>query len=186
MIRYKVIQNNTEIGKSKYFAIPSIDTTMDMEELAEHMSEHNTPFSKGAIMGVLTDMVQCIHEMVLDGKRVRLDNLAVFSVGLKNGGGTDTAEDFKNINITGLKLRARGIAEFTNAELKKSAKLKKVNAGSTGSTTDDDGIDTDTTDNTDPADTRTDTSGSDTGGSGSQTSGTDTGSDGDDDGSFQG
>ena len=168
MIRYKVIQNNTDIGKSKYFAIPSIDTTMDMEELAEHMSEHNTPFSKGAIMGVLTDMVQCIHEMVLEGKRVRLDNLAVFSVGLKNGGGTDTAEDFKNINITGLKLRARGIAEFTNAELKKSAKLKKVNAGSTGSTTDEDDTDTDT---------------SDTSGTGSQTSGTDTEDSGD---GFQG
>ena len=192
-IRYKVIQNNTGIGKSKYFAIPSIDTTMDMEELAKHMSEHNTPFSKGAIMGVLTDMVQCIHEMVLEGKRVRLDNLAVFSVGLKNKGGTETAEEFSNNNISGLKLRARAIAEFTSSELKKSARLRKVTLGSTGSTTDDDEVDFEggdgtgsDTDNTGGSGTSgTDTSGSDTGGSGSQTSGSDTGSDDGGDG-FQG
>jgi len=31
------------------------------------MSNHNTPFSKGAIKGMLTDMVVCIKELLLEG-----------------------------------------------------------------------------------------------------------------------
>ena len=45
------------------------------------MSNHNTPYSSGVIKGVLADMVSCTKELILDGKNVKLDDLAIFSVG---------------------------------------------------------------------------------------------------------
>ena len=47
------------------------------------MSDHNSPYSAGMIKGVLTDMVVCIKELLLDGKSVKIDDLAIFSVGLR-------------------------------------------------------------------------------------------------------
>lgn len=46
------------------------------------MSNHNTPYSSGVIKGVLADMVSCTKELILDGKNVKLDDLAIFSVGI--------------------------------------------------------------------------------------------------------
>ncbi len=40
------------------------------------MSNHNTPYSSGVIKGVLADMVSCTKELILDGKNVKLDELA--------------------------------------------------------------------------------------------------------------
>ncbi|MFQ9100189.1 MAG: hypothetical protein ACLR50_15340 [Segatella copri] len=44
----------------KYYAYPVITQTVGIDGLAEHMASHNTPFSKGAIKGMITDMVSCI------------------------------------------------------------------------------------------------------------------------------
>ena len=35
---------------------------MTTDQLAEHMSKHNTPYSKGVIAGVLRDMASCVKE----------------------------------------------------------------------------------------------------------------------------
>ena len=60
----------------KWFARAVSDETFDLAKLAEHMSKHNSPYSSGVIKGVLTDMVDCIKELLLDGKNVKLDDLA--------------------------------------------------------------------------------------------------------------
>ena len=55
----------------KYCAYPVITQTVDIDGLAEHMASHNTPFSKGAIKGMITDMVSCIKELNLQGFAVK-------------------------------------------------------------------------------------------------------------------
>ena len=67
MIRYVLRQNSNELSKvfGKFFAFPVIEETVDLAGLSEHMSSHNTPFSKGVIKGLLTDMVNCIKELLL-------------------------------------------------------------------------------------------------------------------------
>lgn len=67
----------------KYFGRTVVNETYDLDKLAEHMSNHNTPLSKGAIYRVLTDMVSCIREIVLDGNAVKIPNLAIFLAGIK-------------------------------------------------------------------------------------------------------
>ena len=111
MIRYVLRQNSNELSKvfGKFFAFPVIEETVDLSGLSEHMSSHNTPFSKGVIKGLLTDMVNCIKELLLEGKNVKIDDLAIFSIGIKNQkGGADTEEDFSvTKNIQSVKLRSR-------------------------------------------------------------------------------
>ena len=51
----------------KYYAFPVINQTIGMDGLSEHMASHNTPFSAGAIKGMLTDLVSCIRELTLQG-----------------------------------------------------------------------------------------------------------------------
>ncbi len=59
----------------KYYAFPVINRTIGMDGLSEHMASHNTPFSAGAIKGMLTDLVSCIRELTLQGIAVKIDNL---------------------------------------------------------------------------------------------------------------
>ena len=80
MITYKKIQivGENHPCNGLWYARPVISETLDIEALSKHMSKHNTPFSPGVIKGVLADMVTCIKELILDGKNVKLDDLAIF------------------------------------------------------------------------------------------------------------
>ena len=131
MILYVLRQNNNEKSSAygKYFAFPVIEETLELENLAEHMANHNTPFSKGAIKGILTDMVSCIKELLLEGKNVKIADLAIFSLGIKNNGGSETEDDFSvSKHIKGVKLRARATGELTTTSLHLEATLKKATA----------------------------------------------------------
>ena len=112
MIRYKKYQNNQEGSDNykKWYARAVAEDTVDLDKLAEHMSKHHTPYSQGCIRGVLRDMVDCVKELVLDGKNVKIDDLAIFSVGI-NTIGAKTAEEFTpaaNIKKCTLRCRATG------------------------------------------------------------------------------
>ena len=51
MLHYKIYQNKTKGNKAygKWFARATVNQTIDLDKLAEHMVNHNTPYSKGAI-----------------------------------------------------------------------------------------------------------------------------------------
>ena len=132
MIRYVLRQNSNELSKvfGKFFAFPVIEETVDLAGLSEHMSSHNTPFSKGVIKGLLTDMVNCIKELLLEGKNVKIDDLAIFSIGIKNAkGGADSEEDFTvSKNVQSVKLRSRATGILVAKSLNLSASLKRATA----------------------------------------------------------
>lgn len=145
MIKYvlKQNQNTSSSAYGKYFAYPVIEETVTLEGLAEHMSNHNTPFSKGAIKGMLTDMCSCIKELLLEGKNVKIADLAIFSIGIKNRGGAESESAFStSSNIKGVKLRARATGDLTATALNLEANLKKASATTkaTASTSSDDDI----------------------------------------------
>ncbi|MBR5657254.1 MAG: DNA-binding protein [Prevotella sp.] len=141
MILYILRQNKnqTSLAYGKFFAYPVIEETINLDALAEHMANHNTPFSKGAIKGMLTDMVNCIKELLLEGKNVKIDDLAIFSLGIRNAGGALKAEDFTvSKNIKGVKLRARATGELIAKNLNLEATLKKATATTKVSSNNDD------------------------------------------------
>ena len=131
MILYVLKQNKNSKSAAygKFFAYPVIEETINLDALAEHMSNHNTPYSKGAIKGMLTDMVSCIKELLLEGKNVKIADLAIFSLGIKNNGGAVSEEAFSvSKNIKGVKLRARATGELIAKNLNLEATLKKASA----------------------------------------------------------
>ena len=121
MIRIVIYQNlNPKVAEAyqKWYPRVVAEETIGLDELAEHMSSHNTPFSKGAIKGILTDAVVCTKELLLSGKNVKFPDLAIFSIGLKVKEGAPTKEDFTVAKyISGLKLRARATGELSSANL---------------------------------------------------------------------
>ena len=147
MILYRKIQivGENHPCNGLWYARPVINETLDIEALSRHMAKHNTPFSPGVIKGVLADMVACIKELILDGKNVKLDDLAIFSVGIVSDHGAASAAEFKvSENVAGLKLRARATGELSNAKINLEATLREqgeysVSDGSAPSGPDDSG-----------------------------------------------
>ena len=128
MLHYKVYQNKTKATKAygKWFGRAVINQTIGLDKLAEHMANHNTPYSKGAIQGVLTDMVACIRELVLDGNAVKIPNLAIFSAGFTTEGADDRYSFTAGKNIKSVHLRARSTGTFTRAELSRAANVAEA------------------------------------------------------------
>lgn len=135
MIRIVLYQNtNQKIAEAygKWFPRVVSDETIGLEELAAHMASHNTPYSKGAILGMLTDAAACTKELLLLGKNVKFADIAIFSLGLKVKGGAPTKEDFNVAKyISGLKLRARATGELKTENLDTSIKLINLAAPAT-------------------------------------------------------
>ena len=80
----------------------------------------------------------------MEGKNVKIDDLAIFSLGIKNRkGGAASEEDFSvSKNIDGVKLRSRATGTLMTKSLNLDATLKKATAltgkQTAGGNTDDD------------------------------------------------
>ena len=136
-------KNNKSTAYGKWYAYPKPDETMDLAALAKHMEEHNTGFSEAMCTGVMKAMVKCIKEQLLAGKNVKIDDLAIFSVGLRNSCGAATEADFTvSGNIAGVKLRARATGILSTTNLNMAATVRKANVittSSSGSSSDNSG-----------------------------------------------
>jgi hypothetical protein len=115
---------------------------MSLEDLANHMAEHNTPFSKGTIQGILKDMVGCIRELTLEGHVIKIDNLALFKCSVESNPmdrysvaraalgpvtvkDPATGEDKKTgFAVKNVKLLAQATGEYVRAELNKDSTFK--------------------------------------------------------------
>ena len=80
------LQANGYNPNGKYYAKVETKEQYDLEKLAEHMHEHNAAFSSGLIQGVLVDMVNCIHHLVLSGCTVKIPNLGIFKCSVESNG----------------------------------------------------------------------------------------------------
>ncbi len=138
MIKY-VLKKNTNkesLAFGKWYAFPVVEETIDLAGLALHMEEHNTGFSEALCLGLMTAMVKCIKEQLLAGKNVKIDNLAIFSVGIRNKKGAESEAEFSVANnIAGVKLRARATGTLSNSNLNSSASMKKATSVVGGSST---------------------------------------------------
>jgi predicted histone-like DNA-binding protein len=90
--------------------------TVDLAMLAKHIKEHGSSFSTGTIYGCLTDMVECVVELLKAGYGVLLNGLGKFGVSLiVDGVNMDEADDFSAANITGVRPTFNADAELKMA-----------------------------------------------------------------------
>ena len=85
-------------------------------------------------------MVDCIKELLLDGKSVKIDDLAIFGVGIRSKA-AETLEDFSlEKNITGMRLKARATGNLSTSTLKQDAVVKQLTKYSVSDTGEGGGI----------------------------------------------
>ena len=149
MIELNVSQNKNQssAGYGKWYPRVDYKETINIDKLAEHMAEHNTPFSKGTIAGVLRDAVGCIRELTLMGNTVKVDDLAIFKCSVEGNGqpslyqggadgygalkaaigiankGTRQNPQYTGFAVKAVKLLAQATGEYTREELNKDGRL---------------------------------------------------------------
>ena len=149
MIELNVSQNKNQssAGYGKWYPRVDYKETINIDKLAEHMAEHNTPFSKGTIAGVLRDAVGCIRELTLMGNTVKVDDLAIFKCSVEGNGqpslyqggadgygalkaaigiankGTRQNPQYTGFAVKAVKLLAQATGEYTREELRKDSTL---------------------------------------------------------------
>ena len=136
----KVTETSETEQAGKLYARVDYKQTLSVQDMAHHMSEHNTLFSEGSILGVITDFVKCVREQVLNGNTVKIDNLAIFKATVEANAletlydaqadkvasasiGTLKEGDKTGPAVKVVKLLAQSTGEFTRDELKKDVKM---------------------------------------------------------------
>ena len=97
-------QKDLELVKTEKFTI---------EKFAKHITSHGSVYSRADISAILYIAVDCMREMLLEGKKIRLGDLGDFSLLLTSKGAED-ADKFTPQNITGVKVQWEPGQEFKN------------------------------------------------------------------------
>ena len=115
-------QTGENAGKKLWYATAVSDREMNFEDFVTHISEHNSPYSRGTIHGVLMDTLDCLKHLILDGKSVRFSDLGLFSIGMTSRGEV-SKEKVTAASVQGVHLIVRNTKTWSNAELKKLTKI---------------------------------------------------------------
>ena len=86
---------------------------MTIEKFAKHITSHGSVYSRADISAILYIAVDCMREMLLEGKKIRLGDLGDFSLLLTSKGAED-ADKFTAQNITGVRVQWEPGQEFKN------------------------------------------------------------------------
>lgn len=108
-IRYclQKCMNNKSSAYSKYYAKPVSQGTVNLDELAAHISDHGSVYTRDVVVGVMTKMVDCINELLAQGYKVKLGELGTFYNSIRNDGKKAVSDPskFDVAQIAGVNLR---------------------------------------------------------------------------------
>ena len=99
--------------KQNAFAISQYTDVMTIEKFAKHITSHGSIYSRADISAILYMAVDCMREMLLEGKKIRLGDLGDFSILLASKG-AETADKFTAQNITNVKVQWEPGQQFKN------------------------------------------------------------------------
>lgn len=136
-------------------AVYKYDTPVDLKELSKKVAAQSA-LGSGEVYNALKYFCSELHEYLLGGRLVNIEGLGCFFLSLQGQGATD-AESFATSDITGLRIcfRASNDIRIHNGATTRTDGLSfidvdKVNAGTTASTDDTAGGDTDSGTEEDP------------------------------------
>ena len=95
------------------FAVAQYAEVMAIEKFARHIATHGCVYSRADISAILYLAVDCMREMLLEGRKIRLGDLGDFSVSLSSKG-AETAKKFNADNITAVNVVWDCGQEFKN------------------------------------------------------------------------
>ena len=94
----------------KAYATLQLNGVLDINALAAHMANHNSIYSKGTIVGIITDMCHCIKEAITEGNAIELGELGRFTPSITSEG-TLPGVDEEGKPVTAMEM-------FTEANIK--------------------------------------------------------------------
>ena len=125
-IKYRKVKRTPQTGENAgqelWYATVVTDREMNFEEFVDHISSHNSPYSRGTVHGVMMDMLDCLKELILDGKSVRLGDLGLFSIGMSSHGEV-SRDKVSAASVEGIHLLVKNTKTWSNSELKKLCKI---------------------------------------------------------------
>ena len=82
---YSVYQNQSVGTKAsgKYYGRSVILSTLDTEDMAEHMMDHGCLYGQDVIKGVLEKFFDCAMELVFQNRRVKMTGLGTLGITLE-------------------------------------------------------------------------------------------------------
>ena len=89
MLELNLTKNTNEAIQGtygKYYSRVEYKDTVGITELAKHMHSHNAVWSRGLVLGLLTDLTDCIKELALQGYVVKSDDLGLFKATVESNG----------------------------------------------------------------------------------------------------
>ena len=108
-IRYclQKCMNNKSSAYDKYYAKPVSQGTVNLDELAAHISDHGSVYTRDVVVGVMTKMVDCINELLAQGYKVKLGEFGTFYNSIRNDGKKAVSDPskFDVAQIAGVNLR---------------------------------------------------------------------------------
>lgn len=107
----------------KAYANLQLTGNVDINELAEHITEHNSVFSKGTIVGILTELGVCMRELILQGYKILLGEIGTFAPAISSEG-AETKEDFSATNIKTMGINFQPGIAFD--DLRRDAQFQKT------------------------------------------------------------
>ena len=128
-LKYRLVQNQNEHqpeAYKKWYIRAVQDRTLSFDDFVQHMADHNSPYSRGVIHGVLIDMLACLQELILDGKSVRLGALGLISLGISSKGVASVKDASVSEQVKGVHLLVRNTKTWSNAELRKLCKIEEL------------------------------------------------------------
>ncbi len=105
MVNYSLATRESQFARvqtPKVYAQVQTDQNISLAQFSKHISEHGAVYSRADVQAILLLAVDCLKEMLLDGKKVQLGELGSFYNSVKSVG-ADSASNFTANNITVLR-----------------------------------------------------------------------------------
>lgn len=145
MIEYSVFLMSNHLKPEdapKAYAKNQVREVWDLDKFCKHIASHNAGYSRGMVKAVLSDMCDCLVEQLLNGNKIRLGTLGVFSISISSEA-AESVEKFTEDNIKAVNINFNPGVDFENligqAEFKlvasRNAQAAVLKAEKTGQST---------------------------------------------------
>ena len=109
--------------EKKAYANLQLTGIVSLNELADHISEHNSVFSKGTIVGIITELSVCMRELILQGYKLDLGDIGTFAPSISSEG-AENREKFTASYIKTMGVNFQPGEAFEN--LRRDAEFEKT------------------------------------------------------------
>ena len=96
---------------------------VDIPALAKHIAGHGSIYTEDVILGVMNKMAFCMKELMLDGKKIKLSDIAIFSAEIASKGAESYLAYDLGKHVKQVRIATRGTGDGSIAEMTKSAEL---------------------------------------------------------------